>query len=66
LNDYAPLLAAIITMGIANGAEGLRELFQRMIKWRVGLGWLLVAAFSPLALFGITAGIVVFGLQQAA
>jgi CAAX protease family protein len=65
LNDYAPLLAAIITTGIANGAEGLRDLFQRMIKWRVGLGWVLVAAFSPLALFGIAAGIVVFGLGDS-
>ena len=39
LNDYGPLLAALITAGIANGTEGLRELFQRMTKWRVGLGW---------------------------
>jgi uncharacterized protein len=62
LNDYAPLLAAIITTGIANGKDGLHGLFRRMIKWRVGLGWVLVAAFSPLAVFGIAAGIVVFGL----
>src|SRR3954451_15461995 len=38
LNDYAPLLAAIITTGIANGAEGLRELFQRMVRWRCRVG----------------------------
>jgi CAAX protease family protein len=60
LNDYGPLLAALITAGVANGTDGLRGLFQRMIKWRVGLGWgLLVAAFSPLALYGIAVGIVV-------
>ncbi len=62
LNDYGPLLAAIITAGIASGTDGLRDLFGRMIRWRVGVGWALVAAFSPLALFGIAAGIVVFGL----
>ncbi len=62
LNDYGPLLAAVITTGIANGTEGLRELFRRMIQWRVGLGWLLVAAFSPLALYGVAVGIVVVGL----
>jgi membrane protease YdiL (CAAX protease family) len=62
LNDYAPLLAAIITTAIASGRDGLRELFGRMMKWRVGLGWVLVAAFSPLVLFGIATGIVVFGL----
>ena len=62
LNDYAPLSAAIITAAIANGTDGLRELFQRITKWRVGLGWVLVAAFSPLALFGIATGIVVVGM----
>ncbi len=65
LNDYAPLLSALIITGVANGTEGLRELFQRMIKWRVGLGWVLVAAFSPLALFGVAAGVVVIGLGDA-
>ncbi len=64
LNDYAPLSAAIITTAIANGTEGLRELFQRMIKWRVGLGWVLVAAFSPLALFGIATGMVIVGMGE--
>src|ERR687898_2555229 len=59
LNDYGPLLAALITAGIANGTEDLRDLFRRMIRWRVGLGWVLVAAFSPLAVYGIAVGIVV-------
>jgi uncharacterized protein len=58
LNDYGPLLAALITAGITSGAEGLRELFRRIIKWRVGLGWVLIAAFSPLAVYGIAVGIV--------
>jgi membrane protease YdiL (CAAX protease family) len=47
LNDYGPLLAALITAGIANGTEGLRDLFGRIVKWRAGLGWVLVAALSP-------------------
>ena len=64
LNDYAPLSAAIITTAIANRTDGLRELFQRMIKWRVGLGWVLVAAFSPLALFGIATGMVIVGMGE--
>ena len=59
LNDYGPLLAALITAGIANGTEGLGELFRRMVRWRVGLGWVLVAAFSPLAVYGVSVGIVV-------
>jgi membrane protease YdiL (CAAX protease family) len=62
LNDYGPLLAALITAGLANGTDGLSELFQRIVKWRVGLGWALVAAFSPLAVYGIAVGIVVIGV----
>src|SRR5919112_2489268 len=59
LNDYGPLLAALITAGIANGSEGLRDLFRRMVRWRVGLGWVLIAVFSPLAVWGVAGGIVV-------
>jgi membrane protease YdiL (CAAX protease family) len=62
LNDYAPLLAAIITTAITSGREGLRDFFGRIIKWRVGLGWVLVAAFSPLAVYAVAVGIVVFVL----
>ena len=65
LNDYAPLLAAIIVTGIASGTDGIRELFRRMIRLNVGFAWVLVAAFSPLVLFGITAGITVFAMGGA-
>ncbi len=62
LNDYGPLLAALITARIANGTEGLRDLFRRIVRWRVGVGWVLVAAFSPLAVWGIAVGIVIVGV----
>src|SRR5919202_4020896 len=65
VNDYGPLLAAIIVTRIASGADGLRELFRRMIRWRVGLVWVLVAAFSPLVVFGIAAGIVALAMGEA-
>ncbi len=59
LNDYGPLLAALITAGITNGAEDLRELLGRMVRWRVGLGWVLVAALSALGVYAMAVGIVV-------
>ncbi len=62
LNDYGPLLAALITAGIANGTAGLLDLFRRIINWRVGLGWVLIAAFSPLAVYGIAVAVVVIGV----
>jgi uncharacterized protein len=64
LNDFGPLLAAIIVTRIADGAEGLRELFRGMIRWRGSLLWILVAAFSPLVTFGIAAAIVVFAMRE--
>ena len=64
LNDLAPLLAAIIVTRIADGAEGLRDLLRRMIRWRGSLLWVLVAAFSPLVAFGIAAAIVVFAMGE--
>jgi membrane protease YdiL (CAAX protease family) len=35
-----------------------------MVRWRVGFWWVLVAAFSPLVLFGIASGIVVFAMGE--
>jgi deazaflavin-dependent oxidoreductase (nitroreductase family) len=49
------LLAALIVTGITSGAAGLRELGMRMIKWRVGIVWILIALFSPALLFALSA-----------
>src|SRR5918912_527169 len=48
LNDYGPLLAALITARICDGADGLRDLLRRMVRWRSALGWVLLAALLPL------------------
>ena len=64
VNDYGPLLAAIITTRITDGAKGPRELFSRIIRWRVGFLWVVVAAFSPLVVFGIAAAIVVVAMGE--
>jgi membrane protease YdiL (CAAX protease family) len=58
LNDYAPLLAALITARIADGSDGLRDLLRRMVRWRTALGWVLLAAFLPLVVFAVAAGMV--------
>jgi CAAX protease family protein len=64
LNDYGPLLAAIIVARVADGAEGLRELFRGMIWLRGGLVWIFIAAFLPLVVFGIAAAIVVLDMGE--
>jgi membrane protease YdiL (CAAX protease family) len=58
LGAYGPMMAAFVVTGITLGAPGLRDLLSRMLRWRVGIGWLLVAVFSPAVLFLVSAVIV--------
>jgi membrane protease YdiL (CAAX protease family) len=58
LGAYGPLLAAFVVTGMTLGTPGLRDLLGRMLRWRVGIGWLLVAVLSPAALFLVSAVIV--------
>jgi uncharacterized protein len=44
-----PLLAALIVTAIVGGRTGLRELGSRMIRWRIGWQWYVVAIVVPLA-----------------
>jgi membrane protease YdiL (CAAX protease family) len=47
LAGYGPAIAAIIVVSMAYGRQGLRELFGRLLRWRVGLVWYLIALFLP-------------------
>ena len=47
LAGYGPALAAIIVMSLAYGWQGLRELFGRLLRWRVGIQWYLIVLFLP-------------------
>ncbi len=58
LAAFGPMLAAFIVTTVTAGSAGVRELVGRMLRWRVGIGWILVAAFSPVALFLIAATVV--------
>ena len=44
-----PALAAVVVTALAGGRPGLADLWQRAVRWRVGLGWWLVV-FVTLAL----------------
>jgi uncharacterized protein len=54
-----PLLAAFAVTAWTTGRPGVRELLARVGRWRVGLGWWLVAvspaAFLAIALLGMVA-----------
>lgn len=48
---YGPLIAALLVTAWQTGRPGVRELFARVTRWRVGAGWLLLAIFSPALAF---------------
>ena len=50
LGGIGPSLAGIVTTAIVDGKEGLRDLFARFRRWRVGIGWYVAALLiTPLA-----------------
>jgi membrane protease YdiL (CAAX protease family) len=53
---YGPILSALIVTWATQGQEGLREIWARMTKWRVGAIWWL-AALSPV-LIGLASALV--------
>jgi hypothetical protein len=50
-----PFLAAIVTAAVVGGRKGLRAYFRRLIRWRVGVGWYVVAFLAPVAGWAIVA-----------
>jgi membrane protease YdiL (CAAX protease family) len=49
LGTFGPCLAALLVLLLFEGVEGLRALFSRLLLWRVGAGWYLVALLLPAA-----------------
>jgi len=47
-----PALSAVVVTALAGGRPGLRDLWQRAVRWRVGLRWWLVVVVT-LALSGL-------------
>ena len=50
-----PLVAALAVIGVTEGRAGYRDLGARMIRWRVGWTWWLVAVGTPLAVLAVAA-----------
>lgn len=53
---YGPLLAAVITSAAMDGDE-LKSLYRRMINFRFGLGWYLLALFGNVLLYLLVTGL---------
>ena len=49
-----PSLAGILLTGLVSGRAGLRELLSRLLRWRVGVRWYVVALLTaPLAMLAV-------------
>ena len=55
LASFGPMLSALIITAATEGRCGVQQLLAGLLKWRVGLGWVLFATLSPIALFAIAA-----------
>jgi membrane protease YdiL (CAAX protease family) len=55
LMPFGPMLAAIIVTRVTEGTDGLRELYDRMIRGQVGARWILFAILAPLLVFAVGA-----------
>lgn len=51
LAAFGPTVGALIVTASTAGGQGLRELWSRIIKWRVRWGYAVFAVFSPIAFF---------------
>lgn len=50
---FGPFLAALIVLGLTVGRSGVKTLLGRMVRWRVGLQWYLIALGLPILLGGL-------------
>jgi len=55
-----PFLAAFLVTAAAEGQPGVRSLLKRMVQWRVGLGWYLLAFFGYI-LLDLLVGMILLG-----
>jgi uncharacterized protein len=64
LGSFGPLVSAFAVTGLLSGWPGVRELLSRILKWKVPVGWHLIAWFAPAALYIIAAVVVRVGWGQ--
>ena len=54
---FGPLVAALIVLPLAEGRSGLTDLGRRMIRWRVGVKWYMLAIALPLGATLVAVGL---------
>jgi membrane protease YdiL (CAAX protease family) len=63
---FGPALAAIILAAVLNGRPGVNALLMRVVRWRVGVRWYVIALGGPALLALAAAGVaVLLGTAQS-
>ena len=53
--SLGPMVSALVVTALAGGSAGVRELLGRIVRWRVGVGWWVIAALGTPILFLLAA-----------
>lgn len=56
LADFAFSIAGVVMIALTAGRAGLRELWQRLTRWRIGRRWYLLGLL-PLGLYGVATAV---------
>ena len=51
--SFGPFLAALVVLAITWGKRGVSGLLRRMVQWRIGFRWYVLALLIPIGLTGI-------------
>ena len=54
---YCSFLGGLLVTAIADGKDGVKTYFSRIVRWRVGLKWYAVALLTPSVLYLLGAGL---------
>lgn len=55
--SFGPFLAALVVLAITGGKRGVSGLLRRMVQWRIGFRWWVLALLIPIGLTGIAAAL---------
>lgn len=56
---YGPLIASLLITSFFFGTEGIKELFGKVFRWRIGIKWYLFTLFIPILICSI---VVIIGI----
>ena len=57
IGSWLPNGVGLLVTGVTGGRAGLRELFSKVVLWRIGLKWYVIALFVPITMAYLAIGL---------